>query len=232
MISVAIHQPNFFPWLGYFNKLFLCDVFIFLDDVQFSKTGGTWSNRVKLLVSGESRWVTAAIDRNYSGERIIREMRFLAKSPWRQKFIKTLEANYRRHPYYIETMELVQPLILNPESNIAVYNMHAVVTIAENMGVNKNKFYYSSEYKAKGNSNELLCDLTLKAGGDIYLSGDGAGGYQQESTFENHNIQLEQQNFQHPKYIQHGREGFVPGLSVIDALMNLGISGTRQALKC
>ena len=56
--TVGIHQPNFFPWLGYFNKLAHADEFVFLDSVQFSKAAGTWSNRVRLQIHGEPRWVT------------------------------------------------------------------------------------------------------------------------------------------------------------------------------
>ena len=73
---VAIHQPNFFPWLGYFDKIARSDVFIFLDDVQFPKTGGVWSNRVKILIGGEARWSTAPIDRSFTGTRKICEMHF------------------------------------------------------------------------------------------------------------------------------------------------------------
>ena len=64
---VSIHQPNFFPWLGYFEKIVRSDYFIFLDNVQFPKKGGSWTNRVKLIVSGQPKWLTANINRQYHG---------------------------------------------------------------------------------------------------------------------------------------------------------------------
>ena len=70
MILVAIHQPNFFPWLGYFDKIRRADFFILLDDVQYPKTGaGSWSNRVKVMINGEGRWLTAPVDRSFHGTR-------------------------------------------------------------------------------------------------------------------------------------------------------------------
>ena len=228
---VAIHQPNFFPWLGYFDKIGRADKFIFFDSVQFPKKGGIWSNRVKLLIGGEARWVTAAIDRNYTGTRQICEMHFLSENPWRQKMLKSLEANYKRHLFYTETMALIEPLVLNEESNIAEHNIHAVTEIAKQMGIDTGKMTRSSEYKTSSSSNELLCELTLRIGGDVYMCGGGADGYQDESVFERHGMKLLYQNFSHPVYTQRGQAEFVPGLSVIDAAMNLGWDSVRKLLE-
>ena len=104
MITVAIHQPNFFPWLGYFDKIAKCDVFIVLDDVQFPKGDGSWLNRVRLLVGGEPRWVTAPIVRAFHGVRLVGQVEFHSSTPWREKVLKTLTANYARAPFFEETM--------------------------------------------------------------------------------------------------------------------------------
>ena len=230
MRSVAIHQPNFFPWLGYFDKIARADAFVYLDDVQFPKTGGTWSNRVKLLIGGQPRWVTAAIDRNYHGTRTIREMRFLAENPWREKLLKSLEVNYCHHQFFNETLDLVEPLLLNPEVSIAEYNIQGVAAIVERLGLNKKKLLRSSSLLTEGDSNELLCSITGTLGGDVYMCGGGADGYQDEVIFYKHGIKLKHQSFVHPVYSQRGRADFVPGLSIVDAAMNLGWDGVGQLL--
>lgn len=229
--TVAIHQPNFFPWLGYFDKLARADVFILLDDVQFSKTGGNWTNRVKLLISGEAQWVTAAIDRNYAGVRKINEMEFLPFPDWRKKTLGTLKMNYARHPHFAEVMEVIEPLVLNPEANAASYNRETIRTVARQLGLDETKIQSSSQLEKHGTSNELLVSLTRSVGGDVYLCGGGAEGYQDEAVFAQNDVQVVHQKFTHPDYPQKLSPRFIPGLSVIDAAMNLGWSGAGDLLK-
>lgn len=226
---VAIHQPNFFPWLGYFDKIVRSDVFIFFDDVQFPKKGGSWSNRVKFLIGSQSKWVTASIERNYSGFRNINEMNF-QEDNWRIKMLKTLKTNYSKNPFYAETMEVVEPLILNSEKNVAEYNINTVTTLSNILGLDIAKFKRSSEYNERKHSNKLLCSLTKKVGGDIYMCGGGADGYQDETVFMKEEIELVYQNFQNCTYPQYQKENYTSGLSIIDAAMNVGWPGVRVLL--
>jgi hypothetical protein len=228
--TVAIHQPNFFPWLGYFDKIARADVFIILDNVQFPKTGGIWTNRAKLLIAGQPHWITAAVDRNYSGKRQIREMQFLAHPNWRSTMLKSIATNYSRHPFYTETMEVIQPLILNKEVNVADYNIQVISTLSNRLGLSVSKLRRSSEFQLEMKSNELLCALTRLAGGSIYLYGGGAAGYQDESIFKQNQITLKPQNFQHPVYVQCAQDSFTAGLSIVDAAMNVGWDGVRELL--
>ena len=85
---VAIHQPNFLPWLGYFDKIARADVFVMLDSVQFAKTGGTWSNRVQMLVGGQATWLTMPIVRSYHGVRTYRQMEIDEEQSWRKKLLE------------------------------------------------------------------------------------------------------------------------------------------------
>lgn len=228
---VAIHQPNFFPWLGYFNKITASDAFILLDHVQFPKTAGSWINRVKLLTSGEGRWCTAQVNRNYHGTKSIKEMEFAQLAPWRTKMVNTLSLNYKKSSFYNEVFPFFKELIENPENNIAEYNIHAITSIARELGIPETKLYRSSNMLQDGNSNELLVALTQQLGGSTYLCGGGAGGYQEESIFTQAGIELRYQHFQHPVYEQASVLAFIPGLSIIDAVMNRGWDGAKELIK-
>jgi hypothetical protein len=227
---VAIHQPNFFPWLGYFDKIARSDVFIFLDDVQYQKTGAVWTNRVRLLISGEARWVTAALDRNFHGTRNVNEMKFLMPAPWPGKLLRSIDINYRNHPFYAETMEIIEPLILQAESDVSRYNGHAIGAIANRLGLDTKRLRWASGMSKTGTSNERLATLTLAAGGHVYMCGGGADDYQDRTLFERLGVTLVYQDFEHPRYVQKNAQTFTPGLSVIDAAMNLGWSGVTTLL--
>jgi hypothetical protein len=217
---VAIHQPTFFPWLGYFDKIARSDVFVFLDSVQASKTGGSWLNRVRLAVNGEARWVTAPIDRSYHGVRLVKEIEF-GSTPWRDQVTKTLTSAYGRAAHYGETMQLIEPLILNPDNNLARFNHAAVMAIVSALKLDLRRFVMSSTLGLEGQNNDLLAAITRAVGGDTYLCGGGASEYFDEPPFADAGIEVRYQNFQHPQYGQPSGQ-MIAGLSVIDALMHCG----------
>lgn len=231
MVLVAIHQPNFFPWLGYFDKIARCDHFVFLDHVQFQKTGGVWSNRVRLLVSGSPEWVTAPIVRSFHGVRAVNEIEFAGNQPWREKLLKTLRASYGRKAFYPETMQFLEPIVMHTDNNLARYNSHAIMQLADHVGLNAPAWHWSSRLGASEQSTELLVALTQRVGADRYLCGGGAGEYQQDAAFSVAGLTLQYQQFNHPIYAQRHGEAFVAGLSVIDALMNCGRTRVGQMLR-
>lgn len=222
---VAIHQPNFFPWLGYFDKIIKSDLFIFLDHVQFPKSQGQWTNRVKLLIGGNAKWFSAPINRKFHGLKSINEIEFSLVNPWRNKMLKNINQNYKKAPYFDQIKPWLEPIILNPENNIAKYNTHAILNIAGQLGISREKFYWSSALPYSGTANEMLVSLTKAVRGTSYMCGGGADGYQDDSFFESSGVSLLYQNFKHPEYEQFNIDPFIPGLSIIDALMNCGFRG-------
>jgi hypothetical protein len=229
--TVAIHQPNFFPWLGFFDKIRQADVFVFLDDAQYKKTGGSWSNRVQILVNGKPCWVTAPIDRTYHGTREIRDMRFSPHGDWRGKFLKTICSAYGKAPHFREVMETLEGLIANREESLAEYNISTIQEIAKKIGLGDRRIVRSSSYSVQSTATQRLVDLTRRVGGQAYLCGGGAGDYQNDLAFSTAGLKLIYQRFESVPYDQRGAESFVSGLSIIDAAMNLGWDGVTRSFE-
>jgi hypothetical protein len=226
---VAIHQPNFLPWLGYFEKIARADVFVLLDDAQQQKKGGGYTNRVQMLVDGRATWMTVPIDRSYHGVREIREIEIDESRPWRKKLIRSIEQSYRRAPRFAEVFPLVRELVEVRERSLAAYNEAGVRRLCEEIGIGDTEVALSSALAVEGQATARLIELTRAVRGTVYLSGGGAGGYQEEGAFEAAGLELRMQRFRHPRYEQLG-EGFVEGLSVVDALMSCGFAEVGRLL--
>ena len=228
---VAIHQPNFFPWLGYFNKIARADTFCVLDNVQFPKTGGTWTNRVRLMVGGKPAWITVPVVRSYHGTRSIDQMRISPDPHWRTKLMKTLRGNYGRGPYFKQVFPLLETLIQNPTESLARYNENATAQLSAALGLDRTKFVRVSTLETTGEATDRLISIVREVHGTAYLCGGGAGGYQEDDKFAAAGIELIHQDFQPPIYPQPSKSEFVAGLSVIDALMNCGFEETAQLVR-
>lgn len=226
---MAIHQPNFLPWLGFFDKIRRSDVFVAMDNAQFSKTGGTWTNRVQVIVNKQPAWVTVPVDRAYHGLRTVSEMKINESQPWRAKLLRTIELNYRPAPCFSEVYPLVHELVDRPSSDLATYNLNAIRTLCGRLNLTT-EIILGSSLAAEGRSTDLLVAMVTSVGGTAYLAGGGASGYQEDEKFEQAGVEVVYQHFQHPVYPQFNSAGFEPGLSIVDALMNCGFDGVRRLL--
>jgi WbqC-like protein family len=214
----AIHQPNFFPWLAYFDKIRCADVFVFLDDVLFNKSGsgmGCWTNRVRIDMQGQPGWFGCPVRREPGPQRI-RNTRIDDRQPWRRKLLGSLEASYGRAPGFAPAMAVLRPLIEFPVDMLASLNEHAIKSIASVLGIEA-RFVRQSELDVAGTATELLIDIAKAVGADAYLAGAGSSGYQRDELFASRGIELIYQNFVPHPYGDRVR--FLPGLSVIDYLM-------------
>ncbi len=227
---VAIHQPNFLPWLGYFNKIAMSDVFILLDDVQFQKTGGCWSNRVKLFIGGAPNWVTVPVVRSYHGTRLITEIEINNTTAWRIKMLRAIQHSYSRAFHFVDVFPVIESLISVNAPNLAEFNCHVITQIVQRLGLAADKIIRSSSIPVAGTATDRLIALTRAVGGTAYMCGGGATGYQEDQKFAEAGIGLVYQNFLHPVYPQKGISEFIPGLSIVDGLMNCGWDETGRLI--
>jgi len=228
---VAIHQPTFFPWLGYFDKLARSDVFISLDNVQFPKKGGSWINRVQLVVNGEAAWITMPVVRSFHGTRTVMEMQIDNSIPWREKLLRTVQVSYGRAPFFGQVFPLFEDMVKNPADRLMDYNEIAIRAIASAVDLDTSRLVIGSTLGVAGVGTDLLIAMTRAVGGTAYICGSGANGYQENDKFIASGIELIHQNFKHPVYTQCNTSAFIQGLSIVDTLMNCGIDGARRLLQ-
>jgi hypothetical protein len=229
--TVAIHQPNFFPWLGYFDKLARADVFVVLDHVQFPKKGGNWVNRVRLSINGAPQWCTMAVRRDYHGVLPISEITIDDRQSWRASLLRSLHGSYRDAPGYSELFPRLEELVSAPFERLSEFNIHALRSLAPILGIEPTKMVLSSMLSVTTTATDMLIDVTKKVGGSVYLCGGGSGDYLEPDKFREAGIGLAFQNFEHPVYPQGNSPMFVPGLSVIDAIMHCGVKTVADWLR-
>jgi hypothetical protein len=226
--TVAIHQPNSFPWIGFFDKWATSDVFILLDDVQYPKSGGGWTNRCGVLNHGIKSWLTTPIQRNFTGTRLISEIELLDDKKWKFKSLSKLENYYKGAEFFDEVYSLIKECLLIDSNKLLSFNLDVLKILGNRFNLDDKKLFLSSNLKSSGAGTERLCSLVSSVGGTKYLSGVGSSGYQQDSLFASKGIVIEYQDIAFKPYRQMVTQEFVPGLSVIDAIMNIGIEGFSE----
>jgi hypothetical protein len=223
---VAIHQPNFVPWLGYFQKIALADKFIFLDDAVSSKTT-SYVNSVDLFVGSKKTKITVPITKPKSDCRLFEIKIF--RNYIKKKFLKTVYLSYKKAPFYNSTMKLLGDLIDLNFENIIDFNMAFIEKTCCSANIEV-RFYRSSDYPTEGAKAVRLINLCKELNADVYLSGLGASSYQNEKDFSNAGLDLQYIDYPNMQYQQYFKEEFIPNLSVLDFLMNHGTEGLRSQL--
>jgi hypothetical protein len=227
-----MHQPNFFPWLGFFDKIANADVFVLMDNVQFPRTStGTWVNRVKVLVAGHEHWATAPVVRAGAGVQRIADVELDDATPWRAKLLRTIRSSYGRAPHFDMVFPVIEESLARPTRMLAELNVATITAIAERLGLDSGHFVRGTSLEATGQATDLLVSMAQAVHATAYLCGGGARGYQEDAKFTRSGIELIYQQFTHPQFRQVGSATFVPGLSIIDALMNCGFESTAGFLR-
>lgn len=213
---ISIHQPNFFPWLGYFYKIAHSDLFIILDDAQYTKN--SYINRSQIKTPQGCFWLTVPL-MHASLSTKINEVK-ISNSMWREKLIKTLESFYKKAPYFMDYKAKIFDLLSQQYSSISELNIALIKYICSVFEI-KIPFFMASEMPSNLKGDDRLIELIEHLKGDVYLSGSGGKKYQSEEKFKEKRINLIYSSFEHPIYHQLWGE-FQGGLSVLDFLFNYG----------
>jgi hypothetical protein len=229
---IACHQPNFLPWLGYFAKISRSDVFFLLDDVQFTQGANrhNWTSRVRIGTANGPMWLSLPVRRSGEGKQLILDLKTDDQSRWLPKMVKTLDESYRKAPHSAECLRPIVEILLGHQGSVCETNIALIQAVCQMLGLGTTVIC-SSQQPVGGTATERLVNLTRSAKGTVYLSGDGADDYQLADEFKSAGIQLRKLGFCAQPYPQRRGADFFPGLSIVDALCNVGIERTKQLLK-
>lgn len=217
-MTLASHQPNFFPYMGYFYKIAKSDIFIFSDDVKFSNTkngdmhnynyikGPHGKQKITLPVSYKSGALVKEVIVSYDDKKQIRSI------------VKTIEQYYGKTPYFSLVYPDIKMIFDVSFCGLADYNIYSIWLLCERFGITT-KFIRSPGFASKKCSR--IIEMCRHFEADTYLCGSGAAAYINEDEFISAGINLVLSDYKPPIYPQRYGE-FIPNLSVLDWIFNKG----------
>jgi len=227
-MKIAVTQPNFMPWLGYFELLDHVDIWVSLDNVQLPRRSFVLRNRVR-RPDGAADWISLSVEK-CPRETSIVDAR-LANTDWDHQIVRRLDSYYRNAPFYGRFAERVTELLCSKAraAGVASFNERIIHEVASWLGI-KYEFHRASDIEPNlgGSPQEKILSLISHFDVDVYCNfarGIDVGLYD-PAAFSERGVQLHKHAYVHPAYPQHGG-GFVPFLSIVDLLFETGEGATE-----
>jgi hypothetical protein len=224
---IAVHQPNYLPYLGFFDKMMKSDIFVIYDDAQFSKED--FHHRNKIRICQGWKWLTVPVYKKripISEILIKNELKTWKGANWNDTHFKDIRDNYKNTPFYKCYESEIEKIYNMRFNKLADLNISIILFLKKAFDI-ETKIEYSSDLvksekvNSKSRSSEKLLEIVEATGGNVYLSGPKGRNYLNYSLFKKKEIKIEFQDFKHPLYKQY-YEGFEPNMAAIDALFNIG----------
>jgi hypothetical protein len=218
---VGIHQPNYLPYLGFFDKMAKSDLVVIYDDAQFEK--GDFQHRNRIRIYHGWKWLTVPVEKRHipiNEIRIKNEVATWKGVKWSDAHFKDIRDNYKDTPYYSTYEGEIKMIYEKRYDKLVELNMELIIFLKKAFDIDV-EIVFSREFGFTSKSTERLVEIVEAVDGDRYLSGPKGRDYLDVSLFEKKGLKVEFQDFKHPVYKQR-YEGFVPNMAAIDALFNAG----------
>ena len=219
MSCVAGHQPNLYPYAGFFAKAASVDCFLIVDNTQYVRKEYHNRNRV-LFRDGSVKWLSIPVKNAGRYKQSIDEVEIDYAKPWRRVHERTLLANYRPAPWFDWFFPMTMELLSREWRFLADYNIAFIELCFESLGIDTPVLRASKE-GIVGVATDLIANICLTTGHDTYLHGKHARDYVDFDRLESHGIKNLIQDYRAVEYPQTV-PGFVPNLSILDVLFNNG----------
>lgn len=214
---VAVHQPQYLPWLGYFDKIDRADIFVLLDNVQFKKN--EWQNRNRIKTANGWQWLTVPV--MYKYPQLINEVEINNKDKWRHRQRQAIISNYKKASYWSLLEEFFEEIFSSEWQYISQLNIHVVKRLAGLLGITTPIHVASELGEFPEDPDDRLIALTKHFDADIYLAGGGGKGYMDMEKYTQSGVKVIFQEYKHPVYNQLFGD-FKPFMSVVDLIYNHG----------
>lgn len=219
-MKIAVMQPTYLPWIGYFDLIDESDVFVFHDSIQFEKQ--SWQQRNRIRTPAELRWLSVPVLIKGRSSQLISEVEIDRAQGFPHKHVNLLEENYRRAPFFKRYFPELKALLTESGLSLSQLNQSIIRWTATQFGLSP-KFVTSSTMAATGVRSDRLVNLCRELGATTYLSPFGSAGYliEDRSVFAEAGITVVLQHYEHPTYRQLAQP-FLPFASTLDLLFNEG----------
>jgi hypothetical protein len=219
-ITCVVMQPTYLPWLGYFDLMDQCSVFVFLDNVLFSRQ--SWQQRNRIKTSRGLEWLTVPVRNKGIPKQYISDVEVIRSPAFPKDHIRSVELNYARARHFATFFPDFRNLLSAPERFLCRLNIELIAWVAKILGI-KTTLVLASELGVTGERSHLLVDLCKQVDAGKYLSPFGSMAYlsQEHGIFPEHGVKLLIHHYEHPEYTQLFKP-FIPYASVIDLLFNEG----------
>jgi hypothetical protein len=218
-MKVAIMQPTYLPWIGYFALMESVDTFIILDSVQFSKR--SWQQRNQIKTESGLKWLTVPVISKGKREQLITdvEIDYFGKFP--ENHINMIKQNYKKSPFFNDYSEKFFNIFRKKHKYLSLLSVDLILLIRVILNI-ETEIKYSSNFATQGSKGELLAELCENVGAKEYISPPGSKVYLDVSeAFDRQQTQIRYFDYKHLQYPQIF-DDFVPYMSVIDLLFNCG----------
>lgn len=224
---VTIHQPNYFPYPGFFQKVLLSDIYVILDRAQFEFD---ITNRNK-VITPEGSWSRISVPIK-KGQKFfeIRNVEINNDQPWAEKNWDLIHKSYNDSPFFDLYKTTLNSVFKKKWNLIFDLNFYTLKKVLEWLNI-KTEIILDSELDVGGKSSEHLLNICKKLGATKYLSGPGGRDYLNEKIFEQNIIKVEYQKHDPVIYPQKYAKSFVPNLSILDLLFNMGSDSKKLITK-
>ena len=215
---VTIHQPDFLPWLGFFDKLLTVDKIIIMDNVQFKKR--YFENRNKIRTKQGWAWINTPVLTKGKFNQKIMDVKIDNSRPWQRKITSALKHNYGNATYWEAVGEELCELISKPYDRLVDFNLSVICFFMKKMEINL-EYSLASTLDTDHSGSGLILEICRKVKTVQYLSGRDGRNYLDEKEFIDNGIEIIYQDFKHPVY-DHFMGHFMPEMSVVDLFFNHG----------